>query len=218
MADIIFADNTSQEMRDEVLRLAAKWRPKTKKLVQGHGINDADYMTQAPTIYGKWFCPIYGLWGNMLYRVYSLEFHKKRPTYKRTQVHPDWFSFMSFRKWCLDNGWQSGYELDKDFISDSKIYGADTCAFIPATVNSFITDRGALRGVYPLGVNKFKNKFMCQCRNPFTKEGEYLGLFNTPEDAHNAWKQRKHQHALALADMYPDLDPRVLNALRTKYL
>ncbi|MEE7538835.1 hypothetical protein G8O18_13975 [Enterobacter kobei] len=218
MTGIIFADNTPQEMRDEVLRLAAIWKPRSKtKMVQGHGINDADYMTQCMTIYGQWKCSFYVKWYDMLSRVYSSAIHRKRPTYIGSNVHSDWLSFMNFRNWCLDNGWRSDYELDKDFISESKIYGPNTCAFIPAKVNSFITDREAERGSYPIGVCKFKNKFTSLCCCPITKRREYLGYFDTPEEAHLAWKKRKHEHAIALADMYPDLDPRVLDALRNKY-
>ncbi|MEE7538865.1 hypothetical protein G8O18_14125 [Enterobacter kobei] len=219
MTGIIFADDTSTEMRDEVLRLAEKWKPnKRTKLIQGHGINDADYMTQVTTIYGTWYCPIYQKWMDILKRVYSPSVQKKYPTYVGTQLDPEWLSFMAFRSWCLLNGWRSDYQLDKDFISDSKIYGPDTCAFIPSNVNTFIIERGAARGEYPIGVSRFGNKLQSHCCNPFAKKQEWLGYFATPEEAHLAWKQKKHEHALALADMYPDLDPRVLHALRTKYI
>ncbi|MEE7538837.1 hypothetical protein G8O18_13985 [Enterobacter kobei] len=219
MTEIIFADNTPQEIRDEVLMLAAKWKSRNKNLVQGHGINDADYMIAASTKNGQWRCPLYQKWAAILARVYSSAWHKRQPTYIGTQIHQEWLSFMSFRNWCLDNGWRSDYELDKDFISDKKIYGPDTCAFIPSVVNLFITDSSSSRGDYPIGVTKAgNNKFSARCNDPFTKKSERLGRFGTPEEAHNAWKNRKHEHALALADMYPDLDSRVLAALRTKYI
>lgn len=218
MTEIVFADNTPQEMRDEVLRLAKQWKPGRRKLVRGVGINDADYRTTATTTQGSWMCPLYSLWVSILGRAYSDSFHIQCPTYKNCNVDRRWWTFMNFRNWCLENGWISGYHLDKDFISDSKVYGPDTCAFIPQRVNVFITDREALRGDYPIGVSKWDGKYQSSCRNPFTKKGERLGYFNTPEEAHSAWKQKKHEHALALADMYPDLDHRVLHALRTKYL
>jgi len=218
MTEIIFADNTSPEMREEVLRLAATWKPnKRTKLVQAHGINDADYITQATTIYGKWQCPLYEKWAGIMQRVYSTTLHNKWPTYIGTQIHTDWLSFMNFRSWCLKNGWRSSYHIDKDYISNSKLYGPDTCAFIPSIVNSFITDASANRGSCPIGVDLYGNRFRSHCSNPFTKKYEYLGIFQTQEEAHNAWKQKKHQHALALANMFPDLDPRVLQSLRTRY-
>lgn len=217
MTEIIFADNTPQEMRDEVLRLAAEWRPRKRELIRGAGMNDADYITSARTIYGQWICPLYQKWSNMLARVYSPACHRNCPSYEVVEVHQYWLSFMSFRNWCLLNGWRSDYHLDKDFISDQQIYGPDTCAFIPAEVNTFIIAHGAARGDYPIGASRFRNKFQAQCGNPFTKKVEHLGLFDTPEEAHNCWKQKKHEHALALANMFPDLDPRVLHELRTRY-
>lgn len=217
MTEIIFADNTSPEIREEVLRISQEWKVGTRKLVHNHGINDSDYITWAETKFGIWQCPIYTRWVGMLERVYSTLFHLTRPSYKGIEIHPSWHSFMSFRKWCLDNGWRSDYQLDKDLISNSKIYGPDTCSFIPSTINLFITDSGRSRGSYPIGVSKLKNKFISRCCNPFTKCNEYLGLFYTPEEAHAAWKQKKHEHALALANTYPDLDPRVLQSLRTRY-
>jgi len=219
MTEIIFADNTSQEMRDEVLILASEWKPnKRTKLVQGYGINDADYITGAKTSRGQWFCPIYRKWSGMLERVYCCSYKIKHPSYVGVLIHPNWLSFMSFREWCLENRWRSDYQLDKDVISESKMYAPETCSFIPAIVNTFIVDRELCRGEYPIGVSRSNNKFRSQCANPFIKKQEHIGYFDTPEEAHWAWKQKKHQHALVLADMYPDLDPRVLTALRTKYL
>lgn len=219
MIEIIFADNTSPEIREEVLRLAANWKQKPKyKLIEGHGINDSDYMTAVKTHLGGWQCPFYTKWSSMLRRVYNRKMHIQCPTYIETQVHPDWHSFMNFRKWCLENGWKSDYHLDKDFISDSKVYSPNTCAFIPQELNKFITDSSAARGDYPIGVAPTSNGYYAYCSNPFTRRNEYIPVMTTPEEAHQAWKKRKHQHALALAEMFPDLDPRVLQSLRTRYL
>lgn len=41
--------------------------------------------------------------------------------------------------------------------------------------------------------------FHAACNNPFTRKQEYLGLFNTPEEAHLAWAERKLEHATSLA-------------------
>ncbi|MCX4071949.1 hypothetical protein [Aeromonas caviae] len=215
MTEIIFADNTPQEMRDAILSMKQIPKMNRRKLIWGKGINDADYVTSTRTAYGNWLCPLYSRWVEVLRRSSG---NANSTAYKDTTLHPDWLSFMSFRKWCLDNGWRSDYQLDKDFISDLNVYGPDTCAFIPQALNTFIVDCSATRGSYPIGVSKAGNKFQSHCSNPVTKKGEYLGLFDTPEEAHNAWKQKKHGHALALADMYPDLDPRVLTALKTKYV
>ncbi|MEE7538861.1 hypothetical protein G8O18_14105 [Enterobacter kobei] len=218
MTDIIFADNTSQEMREEVLNLSTRWKPhKRNKLVQGVGINDADYMIVAMTSAGRWTFPLYRKWHSMMTRAYSHKMHDKCPTYDHCIVDVQWHSFMTFRKWAIENGWRYDLELDKDLICNEKIYSADTCVFLPQSINKFMTDCRSARGQYPLGVNEYQGKYSSNCRDPMNDKQEYLGRFNTPDEAHNAWRQRKHQHALALAAMYPDLDPRVLNALRTRY-
>lgn len=51
MTDIIFHDNTPQHIRDIVLLAAAEWKPRPdkRKLIQGVGINDADYMVSCNT-------------------------------------------------------------------------------------------------------------------------------------------------------------------------
>lgn len=58
---------------------------------------------------------------------------------------------------------------------------------------------------------------MSQCRNPFSNKGETLGYFDTPEEAHNAWKKRKHQHAIKLAETYNNLPDAVIERLLTIY-
>lgn len=214
MTEIIFADDTPQEMRDEVLRLAANWRPKPRKLFLGVGINDADYITHAHTNIGQWTCPIMQKWRSMLTRIYSPDQYY---TYIGTVLDAEWISFMSFRSWCLGNRWKSDYHLDKDIITNGKIYGPNSCAFIPQQINKFFNDRALAGNLYPTGVSIIGQRYQASCSDPINKCRQYLGLFDTPEEAHLAWKKRKHEHAIALADMYPDLDPCVLDALRNKY-
>jgi hypothetical protein len=85
-------------------------------------------------------------------------------------------------------------------------------------LNTFTTDSTAARGDWPIGVywNKQNGKFMAYCSNPFTGKQENLGYFTCPDEAHEAWRARKHQHALALAALHAD--PRIAAALSTRYL
>lgn len=196
--------------------MARKLRKKNK-LVQGIGINDADYATQ-PKINGKQvMCPYYFTWRNMLIRCYSEKWQEHNPTYKGCSVCPEWLSFMNFRKWMQKQDWQ-GKELDKDLlVKGNKVYSPSTCVFVDAMTNSFTNDHVRSRGDYPLGVcrDKCKGEFMAQCRNPFTKRKEKLGYFTCPNEAHLAWKKRKHELACQLADL--QTDPRVADALIRRY-
>ena len=191
---------------------------KKTKLVFGVGANDADYfVTKKENGKIVWMCPYYRTWTSMLRRAYSDKYKQKNPTYEGVIVCEEWRSFMRFRAWMVSQGW-GGKQLDKDILVEgNKEYSPDTCVFVDGVVNSFLTDRAAARGEWPIGVywNERNQKFEGQCRNPLTKEKEYLGYFHCPNQAHQAWKARKHELACQLADI--QTDKRVAEALRTRY-
>jgi hypothetical protein len=179
--------------------------------VFGIGVNDATYaVTRHEKVNGKdrivWQCPYYRVWYNMLNRCYSESYLKKYPTYRGCSVCPEWIYFMTFKAWMMTQDFE-GKQLDKDILFEgNKIYNPETCRFVDKDLNNFLTDSGAARGEWPIGVNwhKVTGKFVAQCRNPFINKQEHLGLFNCPNEAHNAWRQRKHELALALADLQTD--------------
>lgn len=110
-------------------------------------------------------------------------------------------------------------ELDKDLIiPGNKIYSPETCAFVTPELNKFLTERSSARGDWPLGVqwSKSSRKFITHCNNPFSSKEEYLGLFDCPEEAHVAWRKRKHELALIYASQ--QADPRIAEALSIRYL
>ena len=108
--------------------------------------------------------------------------------------------------------------LDKDIVvPKSKLYSPDTCAFVLAATNSFVIASDAIRGEYPVGVSLHKptGKYCAKCGNPFTGKREYLGLFSTPEEAHEAWRKRKYDLAQRVAAKESDM--RVVEALKKRY-
>lgn len=187
-----------------------------KRLIQGIGINDANYVTQ-PTIDGKLKkCKIYQTWQDMFNRCYSPTYLSRFPTYMGCSVEKGWHSFMCFRGWMLNQNYE-GKQLDKDLlIPGNKVYSEDTCCFISRALNMFMTEGTSIRGGLPLGVSINGNKYMSRCNNPFTKTSKCLGTFNTVEEAHQAWKQYKHELALQYAKL--ETDPRIITALQTRYL
>lgn len=188
---------------------------KINKLVYGVGINDANYKVN-PIINGKQvMCPFYMVWRDRLKVCYSSKYQAKHPTYIGCTVCEEWLTFSNFKSWMEAQDWQ-GKELDKDLLFvGNKIYSPETCAFVSAVTNTFVTDRGADRGNCPIGVTLRGSKFQVKCCNPFNKKNEYLGLFICPNQAHLAWKKRKHEHACQLADL--QTDGRVAKALRERY-
>jgi hypothetical protein len=193
------------------------------KLVKGVGINDAGYKVSLyEQIDGKktlvWRCPYYSRWLRMLERCYYEKVHERQPTYTGCSVCEEWLTFSNFKRWMQSQDWE-GKQLDKDLlVIGNKEYGPDACVFVTSVVNSFTSDSGNNRGDYPIGVTLERGKFKAQCRNPFTNKTENLGRFDCPDQAHLAWKIRKHELACQLADSEYVTDERVAQALRTRYL
>ena len=153
----------------------------------------------------------------MLRRCYSSKYQENRPTYAGCAVTPEWHSFSVFRQWMINQDW-NGKDLDKDILKPgNKIYGPDTCVFVSARLNGFILDCAAARGKWPIGVRRHDilGKFEARCRNPFTGKRDHIGYFKDAEEAHKAWRKRKHALACDYADQ--QTDPRIANALRNRY-
>ena len=197
------------------------------KLVLGVGINDLGYrvhvMEDVTKNGGKrireivFRCKYYAAWKNMLERCYSEKFLESNPTYIGTSVCSEWLYATAFKKWMEQQDWH-GKCLDKDIvIPGSKLYSPDTCAFVLKATNSFVTASDAIRGECPIGVSLFKRtgKYLARCKNPFTGKQEHLGYFLTPEEAHEAWRKRKHVLAQLVAAT--ESDPRVVEALKKRY-
>lgn len=191
---------------------------KVKKLIYGVGVNDLSRPVWTKLNGKRVICPFYSKWMGMLKRCYDPKFHLERPTYEGCEITEEWLLFSNFERWMKTQDWE-GKELDKDLLkAGNKIYSPDFCVFLPRELNSFTIDRGASRGEYPLGVASVKEsgRFRAYCSNPFTKRQEYLGHYDTPEEAHLAWRKRKHELACIYADQ--QTDPRVAESLRTRYL
>ena len=197
------------------------------KLVYGVGVNDLGYRVHVrecvtenggKKIWKTVFkCRYYTTWRDMLQRCYSEKFLESRPSYIGTSVCSEWLSATAFKKWMEQQDWD-GKSLDKDIIvRGNKLYSPDTCAFVLPATNNFVTASDASRGDYPIGVSLYKHtgKYRASCKNPFSEEGEYLGCFLTPEEAHEAWRKRKHELAQLVAARESDM--RVVEALRKRY-
>lgn len=200
---------------------------KPKKLVYGVGINDADYAVERrETIVCAdkkrrrklvWECPYYRAWGNMLKRCYSAQLQERFPTYKGCSVSEEWLTFSTFKQWMEKQDFE-GKQLDKDLLFEgNKVYSPERCVFVTGAVNNFTIDRGAARGEWLIGVNwhKASEKFRAQCSNPLSGEREYLGLFTSEQEAHEAWRKRKLELAHELAAI--QTDERIAKALIDRY-
>ena len=196
------------------------------KLVCGVGVNDLGYRTQVYEYVTKnggkrtqktvFRCKYYAAWADMLRRCYSKKYLESYPTYIGTSVCSEWLSATAFKQWMEQQDWH-GKCLDKDIVVlGSKLYSPETCAFVLPATNSFVA-RDASRGGYPTGVSLFKRtgEYRASCNNLFSGKQEHLGLFSTQEEAHEAWRKRKHKLAQLVAAT--ESDPRVVEALKKRY-
>lgn len=193
-----------------------------KGIVYNIAFNDADYTTNVhENIGGKstlvWRCPFYIKWKDMLKRCYSKPHKISWPTYQGCSVSEEWLYFMTFRAWMEKQDWQNKH-LDKDILfPGNKVYSAETCVFVDPKVNMFLLDCGAARGEWPIGVyrDKSSNKFIARCRRVQDSSVIWLGSFQTPEEAHEAWLCEKLKQARILANQ--QTDSRVAEAIIKRY-
>lgn len=178
---------------------------KKNKLVYGMGINDSESpITKSAIINGKkviiWKCPVYPKWSGMLSRCYSKKHHLTHPTYADCSVCDEWLLFSTFKKWMEQQVWE-GRQLDKDFLVEgNKVYSPSTCIFLPHKLNSFTLTCGKAKGLYPIGVRYHKKHkdMINEYAKPYSSQISdmsggvtTLGMFSTPEEAHQAYLSEK---------------------------
>lgn len=152
--------------------------------------NDADYNVSITVDDGKIHCPIYRVWKGIVNRTTPI-FQKADPRYTGVTLDSRWISFMAFRAWFILR-YKDGYKVDKDLISDSRVYGPDTCALVPNWLNSFFGLTGSnLKGQKKAGVWLVGHKFGAYC----SSSEVWLGLHSTQRKAHFAWRKEKRRLA-----------------------
>ena len=159
------------------------------------GLNDASYAVK-PTVNGRQVrCPAYTKWTRMLERAYCEKYHAKYPTYIGTRVCQEWLdSFMVFRKWFFaelskTNQQPGDVRVDKDYLTDKKLYSPKTCILISDSLNSLLNGNGAIRGDLPQGVGPNGSGYQARVRTPERQEN--LGTFKTVAEAFNVYIKRK---------------------------
>jgi hypothetical protein len=155
----------------------------------------------------------YKVWHSMFQRCYSKTAHD--PTYKNVEVCKEWHNFQNFAKWYEDN-YVEGWELDKDIlVKGNKIYGPDTCCFVPKEINSFIILKKDTKNL-PTGVWKHKNKYRAVCT--YKNKKVHLGIFNTIQEAEESYKIQKQKFWKILIKKYENKLPKQTLEYLNNYL
>lgn len=191
-------------------------RTKSKNIF-GVGVNDAKYLTHKLIDGSQVVCKFYQTWASMITRCYSPAYLNRKPTYIGCNVCHEWLVFSVFREWMIKQDWE-GKTLDKDILSDDKIYSPERCVFVSSEVNNFCTNPKKSDDSLPTGVVVMKDRdgFVSFCRNPKENKSEYLGNFQSKELAHIAWATKKLSHARYLAGNQKN--KKVSDGLINKYL
>lgn len=156
----------------------------------------------------------FGVWKDMIDRCYVRK--EKFSAYRDVDVCKEWHNFQNFAEWCVnqksfnavdDTG--RTFTLDKDILrKGNRTYAPETCCFIPQEINTTLTLRRNHRGDSPLGVAPMYIKTTGKTRYTSSVQtggkGSYLGSFDTPEGAFQAYKQVKENRLKFLADKWRD--------------
>lgn len=135
----------------------------------------------------------------MLQRCYDPKLHLRHPTYKECNVIEEWHNFQNFASW-FEKNYIDGYQIDKDLLVEgNKIYSPETCCFVPKEIN-LILGKPIKKGKYPVGVSKFRNKFVTHVH--IKNKQHHMGMFDTIEDAFLVYKIIKERNIKHLAETY----------------
>lgn len=152
---------------------------------------------------------VYVLWTSMLTRAYCPIYKSRQSTYKDVEVCNEWLNFQNFASWfyseefadVVDNN-QQVYQLDKDIlVKGNKVYSPETCCFVPREVNSLLLSNNSRRGKYPIGVSRYRKKFKA-CVSIGSNRNHNLGIYNSPQDAFQAYKKAKEAYIKEVAERY----------------
>lgn len=171
------------------------------KLVFGLGVRDLGKFTASNK--GK-LTREYNFWCNVLRRCNESHWLKK-PTYTGCSISENFKYFQFFAEWCnSEKGFNNqGWHLDKDIIvRDNKLYGEDTCCFVPPEINSLLTRRQNDRGDLCIGVRKRWSNYEARCNNK--GESIFIGAYATEQLAFSAYKEYKEKLIKEIANKYID--------------
>ena len=198
--------------------------------VHGHGYLGVDKEGNVPKIgelkdgknINTWE---YNKWQGMLQRCFDNKYKEKHPTYKDVACCERWLCFANFLEdfeilkneynWSEDET----LNLDKDILhKNNKVYSLENCVLVPQWINTLFIKCDTSRGQYPVGVSyhKIAKKYQAHCN--VNGKRIRLGLYNTAEQAFNAYKIAKENEIKKIANDcvsngYITKDSRLYNAM-----
>lgn len=106
------------------------------------------------------------------------------------------------------------WSLDKDILGGkSKVYSPETCLFVPAKVNTFVTGRISEQGPYPTGVTLRNKDGIFRARIGIEGKRIHLGYFVCSMEAHKVWQKHKIIQGREIASQYKDTHTKLYDGL-----
>lgn len=176
------------------------------KLLYGVGIYD---LRNDPSHATSWYedgkrklCPYYQRWFSIIQRLHSKRHQQRRPTYHGCVICEEWKTFSNFMAWMKTQRWE-GKEIDKDIIvPGNKLYSPETCVFVSRNLNSLLLGslNNTQRGELPIGVTYCKKQKIFKSYLKLMGKTTYVGIYDNPDQAHEAYKKAKIKHILEVAE------------------
>ena len=140
----------------------------------------------------------YQRWANMIERCYSGRF----PAYSDCQVCDEWKIFQAFAEW-FDENYIDGFCLDKDILcAGNKLYGPETCGFVPNIINTMLGHYSRKHTVYnlPTGVSfcTFTRRYIVVMS--FGGRPRTMGRFDDPNIARQEYLRLKKIEVVRMAN------------------
>ena len=148
----------------------------------------------------------YLCWVSMLERAYSLNYKRKYPTYIDVSVCEEWHNFQNFAEWYYKqpNAEKEGFDLDKDLtLPGNKVYSPEACTLVPKEINYVTIDQANRRGDCPRWVSSHGDKYVSYIN--ISKKRKHLGVYETPDEAFDAYKKEKSRYLRELAERHKDV-------------
>ena len=176
---------------------------KTIKSMYGIGyLGEGKYRSKTKT---------YAIWRHILRRCYGKE--EKFKSWHNCLVDERWHNYQVFAEW-YENNYIDGFHLDKDIlIKGNKIYGPDTCCFVPNMINTLFRNIDKINK-YPIGIKFDPRRNTYNANISRWGKSYFLGSSKDLTEAFSFSKLGREDYLKELAEEWkPQLDIKTYNAL-----
>ena len=164
---------------------------------------------------------LFKIWSGLVQRCFDPLWKTRHKCYELTTCSEDFLCAANFITWSKSQiGYNSideygkPFALDKDILlKGNTVYSPYTCVFVPREINNLILSNRKVRGKLPIGVTKTKEGKL-RARVSINNKEVALGVFETSNEAFQAYKEAKERHIKEVANKWKDrIDQRVYYAL-----